>query len=89
MVREECQQAHVDILPGPSAPDQVPVLSSSPPHVTRSRLSQRMKGKSAYRLMAAFPPLRKRCWGRRVWARGYFCRRSGNVPDAEGHDVAA
>jgi hypothetical protein len=40
-----------------------------------------MKGKSSYRLLAEFPPLHKRFWGRHVWARGYFCRSSGNVTD--------
>ena len=56
-------------------------MISIPPQVTISRLIQRMKGKSAYRLLAEFPQLRKRFWGRHVWARGYFCRSSGNVTD--------
>ena len=81
MVREECQQARVDILHGPIAPDHVHVMSSIPPHVTISRLIQRMTGKSSSRLLAAFPHMRKRFWGRHVWARGYLCRSSGNVTD--------
>src|SRR2546428_13834167 len=56
-------------------------MISIPPHVTISRLIQRMKGKSSYRLLAEFPHMRKRFWGRHVWARGYFCRSSGNVTD--------
>ena len=40
-----------------------------------------MKGKSSYRLLGEFSHLRKRFWGRHVWARGYFCRSSGNVTD--------
>src|SRR5262245_32585286 len=52
-----------------------------PPHVTISRWIQRMKGKSSYRLLAEYPPMRKRFWGRDVWGRGYFCRNSGNVTD--------
>jgi len=28
-----------------------------------------------------FPELRKRYWGRRFWARGYFSTTSGNVTD--------
>ena len=40
-----------------------------------------MKGKSSYRLLAEFPHMRKRFWGRHVWARGYFCGSSGNVTD--------
>ena len=81
IVREACQKVRVDILPGHIAPDHVHVMISIPPHVTISRLIQRMKGKSSYRLLAEFPHMRKRFWGRHVWARGYFCRRSGNVTD--------
>ena len=62
-------------------PLHVHVMVAIPPHVTISRLIQRMKGKSSYRLLAEFPHLRKRFWGRHVWARGYFCRSSGNVTD--------
>jgi REP-associated tyrosine transposase len=40
-----------------------------------------MKGKSSYRLLAEFPQMRKRFWGRHVWARGPFCGSSGNVTD--------
>src|SRR5262245_4550829 len=80
-VREECQKASVDILHGPISPDHVQVMVSIPPHITISRLVQRMQGKSSYRLLAEFPPLRKRFWGRHVWARGSFCRSSGHVTD--------
>src|SRR5215469_9033550 len=51
------------------------------PNVTISRLLQRMQGKSSYRLLAEFPHMRKRFWGRHAWARGYFCRNSGDVTD--------
>ena len=81
IVREECQKARVDILKGHISADHVHVMVAIPPHVTISRLIQRMKGKSSYRLLAEFPHLRKRFWGRHVWARGYFCRSSGNVTD--------
>jgi putative transposase len=79
--REECQKAHVAILQGPISPDHVHVMIAIPPHVTISRLIQRMQGKSSERLLAEFPQMRKRFWGRHVWARGYFCRRRGNVTD--------
>ena len=81
IVREECQKAGVDILQGHISPDHVHVMVSIPPQVTISRLIQRMKGKSSYRLLAEFPQLRRQFWGRHVWARGYFCRSSGNVTD--------
>jgi putative transposase len=79
--REECQKAGVDILQGHISPAHVHVLVSLPPHVTISRLVQRLQGKSSYRLLAECPPLRKRFWGRQVWGRGSLCRSSGNVTE--------
>ena len=81
IVREEGRKSGVDILKGHVSSNHVPVLVSIPPQVTISRLIQRMKGKSSYHLLREFPHLRKRFWGRHVWARGYFCRSSGNVTD--------
>jgi hypothetical protein len=36
---------------------------------------------NGYLLFNEFRSLRKRFWGRHFWARGYFCRSSGNVTD--------
>ena len=47
-----------------------------------SRLVQHLKGKTAYKMMQEFAPLRKQFWGRHLWARGYFCCSSGDVTDA-------
>jgi putative transposase len=55
---------------------------SIPPQVTISRLVQRLKGKTAYKLLQEYPHLRKEFWGRHLWARGYFCCSSGNVTDS-------
>ena len=33
------------------------------------------------KIQMEFPDLRKRYWGRRFWARGYFSTTSGNVTD--------
>ncbi len=56
-------------------------MLSIPPQVTISRLVQQLKGKSSYILLREFSEIRKRYWGRHVWARGYFCRSSGQVTD--------
>lgn len=58
-----------------------PYHGVDPAHVTISRLSQHMQGKSSYQLLAELPHLRKRFWGRHIWARGYCCRSSGKVTD--------
>ena len=61
--------------------DHVHLFVSIPPQVTISRLVQRLKGKTSFKLLNGFPHLRKTYWGRHFWARGYFCCSSGNVTD--------
>jgi putative transposase len=51
------------------------------PQVAISRLVQRLKGKTSYKLMSEFAHLKKAFCGRHLWARGYFCCSSGNVTD--------
>ncbi|MBK5964473.1 hypothetical protein CCR95_10345 [Thiocystis minor] len=81
VVREECRRQRVDILQGHRSADHLHVMLSIPPQVTISRLVQPLKGKSAFILLRAFAEIRKRDWGRHVWARGYCCRSSGQVTD--------
>jgi putative transposase len=61
--------------------DHVHLFVSSPPHVSASCMMQRIKGKSSRILMQEYSHLRKLCWGRHVWARGFFVASSGNVTD--------
>jgi putative transposase len=81
LIREICGQQEVQILQGHVAKDHVHLFVSLPPQVTISRLLQRLKGKSAYKMLHEFPHLRKKFWGQHLWARGYFCCSSGNVTD--------
>ena len=81
LIREVCGAADVQILKGHVSKDHVHLLVSIPPQVTISRLVQRLKGKTAYKMLQEFAPLRKQFWGRHLWARGYFCCSSGNVTD--------
>jgi putative transposase len=59
----------------------VHLFVSIPPQVRIRRLVQMLKGKTSFELMNESPHLRKKFWGRRMWARGYFCVSSGNVTD--------
>jgi len=42
---------------------------------------QRVKGRSSRKLIAEFAEIRKACWGRHVWARGFFVASSGIATD--------
>ena len=50
-----------------------------PPHIAVSQFVQRAKGRSSRKVQQSFPELRKKYWGCRFWARGYFCTTSGNI----------
>jgi putative transposase len=81
LIREICGTHEVTIMKGHISKDHVHLFVSVPPRVTISRLVQMLKGKTSYKLMQEFPHLRKKFWGRHLWARGYFCVSSGNVTD--------
>jgi putative transposase len=51
LIREICGGLDVHILKGQVSKDHVPLLVSIPPQVTISRLVQRLKGKTAYRML--------------------------------------
>ena len=81
LIREICGAHEVTIMKGHISRDHIHLFVSIPPQVTISRLVQWLKGKTAYKLLQEFPHLRKKFWGRHIWARGYFCCSSGNVTD--------
>jgi len=81
LIREICGGSDVLIIKGHVSKDHVHLLVSIPPQVTISRLVQRLKGKTASKLLQEYAHLRTEFWGRHVWAWGYFCCSSGNVTD--------
>jgi putative transposase len=81
MIREICKSESVEIMKGHVSRDHVHLFVSIPPQVTISRLVQKLKGKTSFKLLHEYPHLRKIYWGRHFWARGYFCCSSGNVTD--------
>jgi len=42
---------------------------------------QLLKGRSSKIMQEEFEELRKRYWGRHLWATGYFCRTVGTVTE--------
>ena len=81
ILRQTCSDLHVEILSGVIAKDHVHVLVSMPPQVSVSKLVQKLKGKSSYKLQREFESVRREYWGQRMWARGYFACSTGNVTD--------
>ena len=81
IIRQTCEEMGVHIVKGVLARDHIHMFLSIPPHLALSTVMQRIKGRSSRRIQMEFPELRKRYWGRRFWARGYFSTTSGNVTD--------
>ena len=73
IVRQVCQQLEVHILSGVVSKDHVHLFVSAPPQWAPSEIMRRVKGRTAKKLFEEFPKLKKRFWGRHLWARGYFC----------------
>ena len=57
------------------------IFANIPPHIKVSEFVQKAKGRSSKKIQEEFPILRKKYWGRHLWARGYFSSTSGNVTD--------
>jgi putative transposase len=81
LIRQICQQHDLNILKGHVSKDHIHILVSAPPHHAVSYIMQKLKGRSSRLIQQEFPHLRKRYWGRHLWARGYFCATVGQVTD--------
>ena len=81
IIRDICMQHDVRIVKGHVSRDHVHLFVSAPPRLSVSQIMQYIKGKSSRRLQEEYPTLRRRYWGRHIWARGYFCASSGTVTD--------
>lgn len=81
LIREIFRTHDVEIIKGHVSKDHVHIFVSVPPDISVSRFVQRLKGKSGYKMLSEFDVLRRKFWGRHMWARGYFVASSGNVTD--------
>ena len=81
LVQDICRDQQVEIIRGRVASDHVHTYVSMPPYLSVSKLVQYLKGKTSRKVQQEFPELRKRYWGKHLWAVGYFVRTTGNVTD--------
>lgn len=79
MVREKCQNKGVDIIKCHVVKDHIHLFVPIPPQVAVSRLMQKLKGSTSYKILNEFNRLRKIDWDRHFCVQGYFCCSSGNV----------
>lgn len=79
ITRQICGQLGVTIIKGVLSADHVHMFVEIPPKVPVSDFVRRVKGCTSRKIQQEFPELRKRYWGQRFWARGYFSTTSGNI----------
>jgi putative transposase len=83
VIRQSCLSREVTILQGHLSQDHIHLLVSCPPTLSPAKVMQFLKGRSSRMLQDEFPHLKKRYWGRHLWAGGYFCATVGSVTDAQ------
>jgi putative transposase len=79
LIRQACEARNITILKGHVSQDHIHLHVSAPPDLSPSKIAQYVKGRSSRLIQQEFPLLRKRYWGRHLWARGYFCATVGRV----------
>ncbi|WP_419901095.1 IS200/IS605 family transposase [Kiloniella sp.] len=81
ITRQICAQLGVTIVKGVLSDNHVHMFVEIPPRLSVSDFRQKVKGCTSRKIQQEFPELRKRYWGQRFWARGYFCTTAGNVTE--------
>lgn len=81
LIRQICQEQQTEIIRGTVSQTHIHPYVSIPPYLSVSKLVQYLKGKTSRKIQQEFPELRKRYWGKHLWAVGYFVRTMGNVTD--------
>ncbi len=81
IIGQVAEELGIRIENGVVSSDHIHVFVDAPPNVKISDFVQKAKGRSSKKTQEEFSVLRKKYWGRHLWARGYFSSTSGNVTD--------
>jgi len=81
LIRQCCEARNITILSGHVSSDHIHLHVSCPPELSPSKIAQYLKGRSSRLIQDEFPHLKKRYWGKHLWARGFFCATIGKVSE--------
>ncbi len=81
VLRQIAMEHELTIISGKVSKDHVHMFIAYGPTQNVSKIVQWLKGISSRILLSEFAHLRKACWGRHLWARGYLAVSSGNITD--------
>ena len=78
---QDCETLDIEILNGVVSKDHVHMHIEYPSKLSVSTVLKQLKGRSSRLLQKEFPHLKKRYWGRHLWATGYGAWSTGNITD--------
>ncbi len=81
LLRQIAAEHELEIVSGKVARDHVHLFISYRANQQVSQIMQWLKGISSRVLLQEHPVLRKKFWGRHLWARGYLAVSSGTITD--------
>ena len=81
LIRQIAMEHEIHIISGKVARDHVHLFISYRPTQQVSKIVQWLKGISSRMMLQEYSHLRRQCWGRHFWARGYLAVSSGNLTD--------
>ncbi|MEQ1540711.1 MAG: IS200/IS605 family transposase [Novosphingobium sp.] len=81
VIPQVCEEMGVTIVSGALSKYHVHLLVKIPPHVRVCDFVRKAKGRSSRKSQREFEHIRKRFWGQRFWASGYFSTTLGNITD--------
>jgi len=81
LLRQIAMEHELHIVSGKVSSDHIHVLISYLPHQKISQIVQWLKGISSRILLQEFAHLKRQCWGRHLWARGYMVVSTGVITD--------
>jgi putative transposase len=79
--RQMAAEQEREMVSGKGARAHVHLFLAYRPNQDGSQIVPWLKGISSRVLLQEFPPLRKKFWGRHLWARGYLAVSSGTITD--------
>ena len=74
-----CDALDIRILGGVVSEDHIHLHIEYPPILSISDIVKRLKGRTSRKLQMEYPKLKKRYWGKHLWAIGYGAWSTGNV----------
>lgn len=81
LVIQDCKTLEIKILKGVVSKDHIHIHIEYAPKLSISSIVKQLKGRSSRILQKEFPSLKKRYWGRHLWATGYGAFSTGNITE--------